>query len=279
MNWFIRTKEKIFSGVRKQIPDGIWHKCPQCGEVIYFKELDKNARVCTKCSYHFRIYSEDYLELLADNGQYSEFNVEIGSEDPLKFKIPKRYTDSIQSAKRKTGLNEAVRTAELTIQSIPLIAAVMDFRFVGGSMGSAVGEKIARAVDKAIKRQVPFLIVSASGGARMQEGVLSLMQMAKTSARLSLLAEKGLPFISVLTDPTTGGVSASFAMLGDINIAEPGALIGFAGQRVIKQTIGKELPNGFQRSEFLLEKGLIDQICDRRQLKSTIYKFLQFYYA
>lgn len=279
MNWFVRTKSKLLGTVRKQIPDGIWSKCPQCGEVIYFKDLDKHHHVCNKCGYHFRVDSKKYLNILADNGFWEEFNESLTSQDPLKFKAGKKYNDSLVAARKKTGMNEAVRTAEFTINGIPVVAAVMDFQFIGGSMGSAVGEKIARAADVAYEKHKPFIIISTSGGARMQEGAYSLMQMAKTSAKLTRLAQRGLPYISILTDPTTGGVSASFAMLGDINIAEPGAQIGFAGPRVIKQTIGQDLPAGFQRSEFLQEKGLVDVISDRRNMKKTVSKFLSFYYA
>jgi len=279
MSWFERAKQNLFSSKKKDIPDGVWVKCPHCGEVLYRKELDKNRDVCFKCNYHFRINSAKYLDLLCDEGSIEPFNENIASKDPLHFRVPKKYTDTVNNARKKTGLNEAVVTVRARIGGIPCVLAVMDFSFIGGSLGSAVGEKIARAVVEATTLEQPMIIVSASGGARMQEGAYSLLQMAKTSTRLAQLAEKGLPYISILTDPTTGGVSASYSMLGDINLAEPGALIGFAGPRVIKQTIGQDLPEGFQTSEFLLEKGLIDSIIDRRELKARLLDFLRFYYA
>ncbi len=279
MSWFERATKNLFGGSRKDIPDGVWVKCPSCNEVLYRKEMEKNRDVCMKCSYHFRINSAKYLDLLCDEGSADEFNSQMTSKDPLHFKVPKRYTDTISAARKKTGLNEAVVTVRAKLNGIPVVIAAMDFAFVGGSLGSAVGEKIARAIDEAIRLERPMIIISASGGARMQEGALSLLQMAKTSSKLAMLAEKGLPYISLLTNPTTGGVSASYSMLGDINIAEPGALIGFAGPRVIKQTIGQDLPDGFQTSEFLLEKGMVDAIIDRRDLKTKIHDFLRFYYA
>ncbi|MCK5519874.1 MAG: acetyl-CoA carboxylase, carboxyltransferase subunit beta [Candidatus Marinimicrobia bacterium] len=279
MNWFERAKTNLFSGNKKEIPDGVWVKCPSCNEVLYRKELDNNLSVCFKCQYHFRINSEKYLKILCDEGSIEEFNQKLTSKDPLNFKVPKKYTDTLNNARKKTGLNEAVVTVRSKMSGIPVVIAAMDFSFVGGSLGSAVGEKISRAINEAIKLDRPMLIISASGGARMQEGAFSLMQMAKTSSRLAMLAEKKLPYISILTNPTTGGVSASFSMLGDINIAEPGALIGFAGPRVIKQTIGQDLPEGFQTSEFLLERGMVDTIVARKELKSKINDFLRFYYA
>lgn len=277
MEWFKRVKRGLQPQAKKQMPDGLWLKCEQCGEILYKKELDRNLSVCTKCDHHFRIYSHDYIQLLADPESYQEFNANIKSTDPLKFRDSKKYSDRLKAAIAKTGLHEAVRTGTCTTSGIPIVLCVMDFRFIGGSMGSVVGEKIARATDVAIEKKVPLVIVSASGGARMQEGALSLMQMAKTSARLAKLSDAGLPYVSILTHPTTGGVTASFSMLGDVIIAEPGALIGFAGPRVIKQTIGQDLPEGFQRSEFLLEHGFLDAIVHRKELKETLKRLLTFF--
>ena len=259
------------------MPDGLWVKCDECGEIIYKKELEKKLYVCPKCDHHFRIRSNDYLNILIDKNTFKEFNENISSVDPLKFKDSKKYSDRYKSATQKTGLTEAVVTGQGNIEDIPIIIAVMDFSFLGGSMGSVVGEKVSRAADIALKEKIPFIIISASGGARMHEGVLSLMQMAKTSAKLALLAEAKIPYISILTHPTTGGTTASYAMLGDVHIAEPRALIGFAGPRVIKQTIGQDLPDGFQRSEFLLEHGFVDAIIHRHELKSRLASMLRFF--
>ncbi|HQI49412.1 MAG TPA: acetyl-CoA carboxylase, carboxyltransferase subunit beta [bacterium] len=264
---------------KRELPDGLWIKCDRCGEILYKKDLDRNYMVCTKCDFHFRMNSEQYAALLADAGSFTEFNVELAPADPLHFKDSKKYTDRLRDAQVKTGLKDAVRTGECTLGGMPVILALMDFRFIGGSMGSVVGEKISRAIDRAIATRRPMIIVSASGGARMQEGVLSLMQMAKTSAKLALLSDAGLPYISILTDPTAGGTTASFSMLGDVIIAEPGAFIGFAGPRVIKQTIGQDLPEGFQRAEFVQEHGFVDLILHRRDLKNHLERLLQFFGA
>jgi acetyl-CoA carboxylase carboxyl transferase subunit beta len=277
MDWFKRKKETLQAVDRKEMPDGLWVKCSECGEIIYKKELDKKLYVCPKCDHHFRIGSNDYLKILIDQGSFKEFNEKIASTDPLKFKDSKKYIDRYKIATQKTGLNEAIVTGQGKIEGIPVIIGIMDFSFLGGSMGSVVGEKVSRAADIALKDKKPFIIISASGGARMQEGVLSLMQMAKTSAKLALLAEDNIPYISILTHPTTGGTTASYAMLGDVHIAEPRALIGFAGPRVIKQTIGQDLPDGFQRSEFLLEHGFVDVIIHRHEMKNRLAGMLRFF--
>jgi len=277
MAWFKRVKKNLLSQNKKEIPDGLWLKCEKCNEIVYRKELDRNLHVCSHCGYHFRITSDQYIRFLADENSFSLLNENLRSVDPLRFKDKDRYSDRLKKATNKTGLNEAVRTGTCTINAVPIVLSVMDFRFIGGSMGSVVGEKISRAIDYAIEHHQPFISVAASGGARMQEGAYSLMQMAKTSARLALLSEANLPYISILTHPTTGGVIASFASLGDVIIAEPNALIGFAGARVIKQTIGQDLPEGFQRSEFLLEHGFIDAVVKRDELKSSITKLLDFF--
>jgi acetyl-CoA carboxylase carboxyl transferase subunit beta len=276
MAWFKRSKENISSdGQKKDIPDGMWTKCSGCSEIIHKKELDKNLFTCPKCNFHFRIGSKEYFEILLDGGTFKEMNKKMRSVDPLKFTDTKSYTSRVETTIKKTGLYDAVRTGEGMMNGIPVVIACMDFAFIGGSMGSVVGEKIARATDIARKKRQPLIIVSSTGGARMMEGAMSLMQMAKMSAKLAQLSDAGVPFISVLTDPTTGGVTASFAMLGDIHIAEPAALIGFAGPRVIKQTIGKDLPNGFQRSEFLMDKGFVDLVVHRKELKETITKVIR----
>jgi len=276
MAWFKRSKENISSdGQKKDIPDGMWTKCSGCNEIIHKKPLYQNLFTCPKCNFHFRIGSKEYFEILLDNGTFKELNKKMRSVDPLKFTDTKSYSSRIESTIKKTGLFDAVRTGEGTINGIPVVIACMDFAFIGGSMGSVVGEKIARATDLARKKKEPLIIISSTGGARMMEGALSLMQMAKMSAKLAQLSDAAVPYISVLTDPTTGGVTASFAMLGDIHIAEPAALIGFAGPRVIKQTIGKDLPNGFQRSEFLMDKGFIDLVVHRKELKETITKVIR----
>jgi len=277
MDWFKRKKETLQAVDRKEMPDGLWVKCDECGEIIYKKELDKKLYVCPKCDYHFRINSHNYIKILIDDGTFSEFNQNIISTDPLKFKDSKKYTDRYKIATQKTGLTEAVVTGKGKIEGIPVIVGIMDFSFLGGSMGSVVGEKVSRAADLSLKEETPLIILSASGGARMHEGVLSLMQLAKTSAKLALLAEAEIPFVSILTHPTTGGTTASYAMLGDVHIAEPRALIGFAGPRVIKQTIGQDLPEGFQRSEFLLEHGFIDVIVHRHDMKRRLAGILRFF--
>ena len=277
MDWFKRKKETLQAIDRKEMPDGLWVKCAECGEIVYKKELDKKLYVCPKCDHHFRIGSYVYIKILIDKNTFDEFNENITSMDPLKFKDSKKYSDRYKLAIQKTGLTEAVVTGKGKIEGLSIIIAIMDFSFLGGSMGSVVGEKVSRAADIALKENLPFIIISASGGARMQEGVLSLMQMAKTSAKLALLAEAKIPFISILTNPTTGGTTASFSMLGDVHIAEPHALIGFAGPRVIKQTIGQDLPEGFQRSEFLLEHGFVDAIIHRHELKNRLASILRFF--
>ena len=276
MAWFKRSQENISSnGQKKDIPDGMWTKCSGCGEIIHKKELDKNLFTCPKCNFHFRIGSKEYFEILLDDGSFKEMNKKMRSIDPLKFTDTKSYASRVETTIKKTGLYDAVRTGEGMMNGIPVVIACMDFAFIGGSMGSVVGEKIARAADIARKKRLPLVVISSTGGARMMEGALSLMQMAKMSAKLAQLSDAGVPYISVLTDPTTGGVTASFAMLGDVHIAEPAALIGFAGPRVIKQTIGKDLPNGFQRSEFLMDKGFIDLVVHRKELKETITKVIR----
>ncbi len=275
MAWFRRSKENISSnGQKKDIPDGMWTKCPQCNEIIHKKQLEQNFFTCFKCSYHFRIGSKDYFRILLDDGSFKEMDRKLRSVDPLGFVDSKKYSVRLDETIKKTGLYEAVRTGTGSINKIPVVIGCMDFGFIGGSMGSVVGEKIARAIDAAIKTKHPLIMISSSGGARMMEGALSLMQLAKTSAKLAQLSDAGVPYISLMTDPTTGGVTASFAMLGDVNVAEPSALIGFAGPRVIKQTIGKDLPKGFQRSEFLMEKGFVDLIIHRKDMKEQLTKIL-----
>ncbi|MCP4632706.1 MAG: acetyl-CoA carboxylase carboxyltransferase subunit beta [candidate division Zixibacteria bacterium] len=270
MEWFRKSNIPEKGQPKKDIPDGLWTKCTNCGEIIYVKALEKNFWVCGKCDFHFRISSSDYIRLILDSASFQEFDNNLISGDPLEFKDSKRYTDRIKAARAKSGLNDAVVCGLGSVEGKPVSISIMDFNFVGGSMGSVVGEKIARSIERSIEKRVPLIIISASGGARMQEGILSLMQMAKTSALLAILYDENIPFISVLTNPTTAGVMASYASLGDIIIAEPQALLGFAGQRVIKQTIGQDLPEGFQSSEFFLEKGFIDFICHRRDLKKNI---------
>lgn len=270
MGWFKKVRRTLGSGGKLDVPRGLWTKCDQCGEIIYRKELESQFHICSKCGFHFRIGIDNYLEIITDGGFLEEFDSTLKSKDPLGFVDSKKYTDRLKAAQAKTGMLEAVRTGLVEIDGRQVILAVLDFSFLGGSMGSAVGEKIARATRRAVELRLPLVIISASGGARMQEGILSLMQLAKTSARLAELREAGLLFISIVTHPTTGGVTASFAMLGDVIVAEPGALIGFAGPRVIMETIGQELPEGFQRSEFLLEKGFIDIIALRSELKQTL---------
>lgn len=275
MSWFRRSKENIAAETqKKEIPDGLWTKCDACGEIIHKKELQKNLFTCSKCNAHFRVGSEEYIAVLLDEDSFKESDKKMRSGDPLKFVDTKKYRDRTNDAIKKTRLYDAIRWGTGTIKDLPVVLAVMDFSFIGGSMGSVVGEKIARAVDKAWKTRAPLIIVSSSGGARMMEGALSLMQMAKTSAKLTRLADVKKPYISILTDPTTGGVTASFAMLGDVIIGEPNALIGFAGPRVIKQTIGKDLPPGFQRSEFLLEHGFLDMVVHRREMRDTVHSIL-----
>ncbi len=279
MAWFRRSKESIDATTKKKdIPDGLWLKCDNCNEIIHRTVLEQQLYTCPKCNLHFRIGSKEYFSILLDEGTYKETDAKMKSKDLLGFTDTKPYKSRIKEMIAKSGLNDAVRTGIGKINGIEVAIAVMDFGFIGGSMGSVVGEKIARITEKARKSKIPLIIVSASGGARMMEGAFSLMQLAKTNARLAQLSDAGIPFISVITDPTTGGVTASFAMMGDINIAEPGALIGFAGPRVIRQTIGKDLPPGFQRSEFQLEHGFVDIVSHRKDLKDNITKLLRMMY-
>jgi acetyl-CoA carboxylase carboxyl transferase subunit beta len=276
MAWFKRQEKGIITPTeqKKETPDGLWYKCPECKTVVTMAEHRRLSHVCGNCGYHDRIDAVTYFELLFDESKFEELDANLTSGDPLGFVDTKAYPQRVQATEKSTGLKDAVRTAHGISAGQPLVVAAMDFRFIGGSMGSVVGEKIARAIDYARQNKVPFLMISRSGGARMMEAGYSLMQMAKTSAKLALLAEAGVPYISLLTDPTTGGVTASFAMLGDFNISEPGALIGFAGPRVIKETIGKDLPKGFQSAEFVLEHGFLDFIVDRRELKQRLADLL-----
>jgi acetyl-CoA carboxylase carboxyl transferase subunit beta len=278
MAWFKKEKTpKLKAGERKFIiPEGLWVKCDNCKEIIYKKEVARNANVCPKCNYHFRISARERLETMFDDGRYREFDAEIAPIDALDFVDTKPYAARLVSYQKETGLKDALVSSEGLMGGMPVIVAAMEYGFMGGSMGSVVGEKITRAAERAYDASCPLIVISCSGGARMQEGALSLMQMAKISAALARLDEKGIPYISVLTDPTTGGVTASFAMLGDFIIAEPKALIGFAGPRVIEQTIRQKLPVGFQRSEFLLEHGMIDIIVDRAQMRDTLIQCLHF---
>ncbi len=277
MGWFSRKKENISKLSKKsEIPDGLWSKCEECSEIIHTKQLEVNLWCCPKCDFHFRIGSKEYISFLFDEGTFKELDKKMKSGDPLEFADTKKYKDRIGATIKKTGLNDAVKTGVGKINGKKTSFACMDFSFIGGSMGSVVGEKIARAIDAAYEEKIPIVIISQSGGARMMEGAFSLMQMAKTSSRLAKLSDAKLPFISILTDPTTGGVTASFAMLGDVIIAEPKALIGFAGPRVIKQTIGKDLPEGFQRSEFVLESGFIDSIVNRKQMKEKLSQLINY---
>jgi acetyl-CoA carboxylase carboxyl transferase subunit beta len=270
MEWFRKAKDGLISQRKKEIPDGIWVKCDSCGEIIYRKELEKNLWVCSKCDHHFRIKSRDYINLILDEGKLEEYDANLEAEDPLEFKDSKKYPDRIIESQRKTNLNDAIVVGIGKIEGRETSFAVMDFGFIGGSMGSVVGEKVARAIERSLKRRIPLVIISCSGGARMQEGILSLMQMAKTSSLLAKLFDQNIPYISVLTNPTTAGVMASYASLGDVIIAEPKALLGFAGPRVIQQTIKQDLPPGFQSSEFFLEHGFLDIISHRQDLKKTI---------
>ena len=278
MAWFKKTRKPMDSPDKaSRVPEGLWVKCPSCARVIYNKDLADNLQVCPHCAHHFRLSSADRLAMLFDDGTWNEHDAGLRSLDPLEFTDTKKYRDRLTSAIRSTGMQDAVRVASGTIERQPAVVAAMEYSFIGGSMGVVVGEKITRAAELAASSRAGLVVVCCSGGARMMEGALSLMQMAKISAALGRLDRAGLPYVSVLTDPTTGGVTASFAMLGDLNIAEPKALIGFAGPRVIEQTIRQKLPEGFQRSEFLLEKGFIDVIVDRREMKATIGRTLRFF--
>ncbi len=277
MAWFLRTKQNIDNQKSKEMPNGLWTKCPSCKEVIYKDQLEEELYTCFKCGHHFRIGSNDYIDIIFDKDSFVETNTDIKSADPLEFTDTKPYPQRIEEGDKKTGLNDSVTSGYGTVDGRQLSAAFMNFNYIGGSLGSVAGEKIYRAAKYSLDNRVPLLVLSASGGARMQEAAYSLMQMAKTSAILGELAENKIPYISFLTDPTTGGVSASYAMLGDVNIAEPGALIGFAGPRVIEQTIRKKLPQGFQRAEFLLEHGFLDMIVKRHDLKTKISELIKWY--
>jgi len=272
MSWFKRTEKGIHTPteLKKDVPEGLWYQCPECKKVMQSREHINNAYTCIECNYHSRIGSAEYFEVLFDNNEFEELDADMSSGDPLEFTDSQPYPDRVKSSEKKTGLKDAVRTAYGKINDLNVVIACMDFRFIGGSMGSVVGEKISRAIDFARAHKYPMLIISKTGGARMMEAGFSLMQMAKTSAKLALLDQAKVPYISLITDPTTGGVTASYAMLGDFNIAEPGALIGFAGPRVIRETIGKDLPKDFQSAEFVLEHGFLDFIVDRKELKQRL---------
>ncbi|NTW56268.1 MAG: acetyl-CoA carboxylase carboxyltransferase subunit beta [Chlorobiaceae bacterium] len=274
MAWFKRVKPSIRTTDKREMPEGLWSKCDACGAMLHRKQLEDFSYTCMHCGHHFRISPYRYFSLLFDDQQYAEFDDNLRAADPLSFTDTKKYPDRVRDIIEKSGKTEACRNAFGDCGGRPLVISAMDFGFIGGSMGSVVGEKVARAVNKSLELNAPLLIISQTGGARMMEGAFSLMQMAKTSARLTLLAERRLPFISLLTDPTMGGISASFAMLGDINISEPRALIGFAGPRVIRDTIKRDLPEGFQRAEFLLQHGFIDCIVDRKDLKERLVSIL-----
>lgn len=272
MGWFTRVKEGITTSTeeKKETPEGLWYKCPECKEVMTSEDHENNFWVCAGCKYHDKIGSEEYFALLFDEHKFVEIGTDLIAGDPLGFEDTKKYVDRLAKTRIDTGLNDALRAAEGKLGGHKVVIACMDFRFIGGSMGSVVGEKIAMAADVAMKRKCPLIIISKSGGARMMEAGFSLMQMAKTSAKLSQMARKKLPYISILTDPTTGGVTASFAMLGDLNIAEPNALIAFAGPRVVRETIGRDLPEGFQTSEFVLQHGFLDKIVERKDMKGFL---------
>ena len=274
MAWFKREKQKIKPVVKKGVPDGLWVKCPTCSEFLYKPELEKSLSVCRHCSHHFRVEPSIYHSLLLDSGSSKELFTNLQSEDLLQFKAGKKYKDQLVAAKKKTGQKDAINCYHGKIEDRDVALGIMNFSFIGGSMGSVVGEKVARLIDYAHENNLPIILICASGGARMQEGAISLMQLAKTSSKLAQFSEGGGLYIPILTDPTTGGVTASYGMLGDIILAEPGALIGFAGPRVIKQTIGQDLPEGFQRTEFLKEKGFVDHIVTRDKMKATLYSLI-----
>ncbi|NBR13502.1 MAG: acetyl-CoA carboxylase carboxyltransferase subunit beta [Crocinitomicaceae bacterium] len=279
MSWFKRKKEGITTSTseKKETPEGLWIHCSNCKTLYTTDDFAKNNFVCDRCSNHERISADDYFHIIYDKSEFTELDADLTSGDPLEFEDTKKYTDRLAATQKSTGLKDAVRTAKGKLEGMDFVIAAMDFSFIGGSMGSVMGEKIARAIDEAIKIKAPFMIISKSGGARMMEAGYSLMQMAKVSGKLGQLSEAKLPYISYLTDPTTGGVTASFAMLGDINIAEPGALIAFAGPRVVKETIGRDLPDGFQTSEFLLEHGFLDYIIDRTEIRSKLAMSLKMF--
>jgi len=279
MGWFKRLKEGITTSTKekKETPEGLWYKCPSCKKIHTVQDHTANKYVCSDCNYHEKIGSKEYFEVIFDNNQFTELHENLVSGDPLNFSDTKKYTDRLTDTIRKTNLKDALRSAYGKVNGYDLVVCCMDFSFIGGSMGSVVGEKISRAIDFCIKTNTPLMVISKSGGARMMEAAYSLMQMAKTSAKLSQLAQHNIPYISLLTDPTTGGVTASYAMLGDLNIAEPGSLIGFAGPRVVKETIGKDLPKGFQTAEFVLEHGFLDKIIPRTELKEKLGAILKFF--
>ncbi|HET7842443.1 MAG TPA: acetyl-CoA carboxylase, carboxyltransferase subunit beta [Terriglobia bacterium] len=277
MAWFRKEKQALEALQEKRVQtEGLWVKCDGCKQILWKKDLEANLQCCPKCNFHFKISARPRLEMLFDDGKYTEFDASLASTDPLEFRDTKSYRDRLTKAEKATGLKDALISAEGKLDDKPAIICAMEFQFVGGSMGAVVGEKITRAIDRAIERRRPLIIVSCSGGARMMEGAISLMQMAKISAGLARLDEVRKPYISVLTDPTTGGVTASYAMLGDLNIAEPGALIGFAGPRVIEQTIRQKLPEGFQRAEFLLAHGMLDDVVPRKELKPYLARAFRF---
>ncbi len=278
--WFRQKKKpEVQSGEERavRVPEGLWTKCESCGQIMFSQTVQENGQVCPKCNYHFRISARERLESLFDEGAYEEFDTGVAPTDPLEFKDSKRYADRMVQYQRQTGLKDAVINARGTMGELPVVISCMEYAFMGGSMGSVVGEKITRAAEESLRLRAPLIVISCSGGARMQESVLSLMQMGKVSAALARLHEARIPYISIMTDPTTGGVTASFAMLGDVNIAEPKALIGFAGPRVIEQTIRQTLPEGFQRSEFLLEKGMLDMVVHRSQMRPTLIGLLRMF--
>jgi acetyl-CoA carboxylase carboxyl transferase subunit beta len=279
MGWFKRIKEGITTSTneKKETPEGLWYQCPKCKHIASSEEHENNIWVCGQCDHHDRINSAEYFAILFDEGKFEELDPNMTACDPLNFEDTKKYTKRLEQSQKKTGLKDALTSGYGMIDGKPIVIACMNFNFIGGSMGAVVGEKISRAIQRAVKEECAFMMISKSGGARMMEAAFSLMQMAKTSANLSILAEKKLPYISFLTDPTTGGVTASYAMLGDVNIAEPGALIGFAGPRVVKETIGKDLPEGFQTSEFVLEHGFLDFIVNRKELKSKLSTLLDMF--
>jgi acetyl-CoA carboxylase carboxyl transferase subunit beta len=275
MAWFRKPKTRLQAADKRELPGDVWEKCPSCGDILYREKLRENWNVCPECGFHLRLRAREYVSLLLDEGSIEEHDMDLRSGDPLGFVDLKAYPDRLAAAERKTGEGDALIAASGTLEGMGVQLAVMNFEFIGGSMGSVVGEKIARAGQRALAAGDPLIVISASGGARMMEGIFSLMQMAKTSVVLAQLHEAGIPYFSILTDPTTGGVTASYAMLGDANLAEPGALIGFAGPRVIEQTIKQELPEGFQTAEFLLERGMVDSIVDRREMKRAVGRLLR----
>ena len=279
MAWFRKPKQPLKSADKRDLPPDVFQKCQGCGEIVYRERFTQNLKVCPECGFHSRISPEEYIAILLDHDTFVERDGEIRSADPLKFVDLKPYASRLEAAEEKLGPGDGIVVGEGELDGIPVCIGIMDFRFLGGSMGSVVGEKVARIARRSLELRVPLILISASGGARMQEGIYSLMQLAKTSAVLARIHEAGIPFISILTDPTTGGTTASFAMLGDVNLAEPGALIGFAGPRVIEETIKQELPDGFQRSEFLLEHGMVDRVVDRRGMKTRLALLLRHMWA